>query len=105
MEKYANGDKEIVEKVNKDHSEVKKEHDAIRWYYNSIANTDAILVCNFEKNGVEGYIGGAVLMELGFAHVLNKKIFLLNQIPDVKYVDEIKAVSPVVINYDLNKIS
>ncbi len=44
-------------------------------------------------------------MEMGFAHVNGKKIFLLNPIPeDVPYTDEIKAMADVVINGDLIKI-
>lgn len=67
---------------------------------------DAILVANFDKNGIKNYIGGNTLMEIGFAHVLNQKIFLLNPIPEIKYYkSEIEAVKPVIINGDLGKIS
>lgn len=44
-------------------------------------------------------------MELGFAHVNNKKIFLLNPIPQMNYSDEIAAVQPVVINGDFSLIA
>ncbi len=80
------------------------EHDSLRSYYHEIKNSDAILVTNFEKNGIKGYIGGAVLLEMGFAHVLNKKIFVLNEIPKMPYSDEIKMMQPVVIGGDLNNI-
>jgi len=44
-------------------------------------------------------------MEIGFAYVGNKKVFLLNSIPeDVPYTDEIKAMMGVELNGDLNKI-
>jgi len=44
-------------------------------------------------------------MEIGFAHVNDKKVFLLNPIPDsVSYTDEIKAMVDVVLNGDLSKI-
>jgi hypothetical protein len=67
--------------------------------------SDAILVCNFDKKGIKNYIGGNTLMEIGFAHVNDKKIFLYNPIPeDVPYVDEIKAMIDAVINNDLNLI-
>ncbi len=78
--------------------------DAIRVYFNEIKNSDAILVINLDKNGVQNYIGGNGLMEIGFAHVLNKKIFLLNPIPQMNYTDEIEAMTPVVIEGDLSKI-
>jgi len=43
-------------------------------------------------------------MELGFAYVLGKTIFLYNPIPKMQYSDEIKAVNPKVINRNLGKI-
>ncbi|MBI3037115.1 hypothetical protein HYY73_05205 [Candidatus Woesearchaeota archaeon] len=44
-------------------------------------------------------------MEIGFAHVLNKKIFLMNSIPEIEYYkSEIEAVKPIIINGNLFKI-
>lgn len=82
----------------------KASEDLIKRYYRLIQNSDAILVINLDKNGVKNYIGGSVLMEMGFAHVLGKKIFLLNPAPEMSYRDEILAVNPVVINNDLKEI-
>lgn len=78
--------------------------DAIRRYWKIIQNTDAILVVNIDKKGIKGYIGGNSFLEIGFAHVLNKKIYLLNQIPEMGYKDEIEAMQPIVLNGDLNII-
>ena len=51
-------------------------------------------------------MGGNTLMEVGFAHVLNQKIFMLNQIPDMPYCKtEIMAVNPIILNRDLTKIN
>lgn len=45
-------------------------------------------------------------MEIGFAHVNDKKIFLLNEIPEnISYVDEIKAMADTILNGDLHKLS
>ena len=41
---------------------------------------------------------------MGFAHVLNKKIFILNDIPEMIYIDEIKAMQPIILNGNLAKI-
>ncbi len=55
--------------------------------------SDGVIVLNYEKNGVANYIGGNTLMEIGFAYVADKEIFLMNPIPtDVPYTDEIKAM-------------
>ena len=90
--------------VNGDASFRKIQYDVIKKYFEIIKNSDAILVLNLDKNGIKNYIGGNTFLEIGFAHVLNKKIFLLNPIPEMGYKDEIMATQPVVINKDLNKI-
>ncbi len=83
----------------------KKHKDAIREFWRMMQGADAVLVANFDKNGVKNYIGGNTLMEIGFAHVLNQKIFLLNQIPDIPfYKTEIEAMKPIIIDGDLSKI-
>jgi len=83
----------------------KNEHDAIRKFWEIIKQSDAILVLNYDRKDIKNYIGGNTLMEIGFAHVLNKQIFLMNPIPDIEYYrSEIEAVSPVILEQDLNKI-
>jgi len=79
--------------------------DAIREFWNMMQGADAVLVLNYDKNGIKNYIGGNTLMEIGFAHVLNQKIFLMNPIPNMPYCDtEIEAVKPVIINGDISLI-
>jgi len=80
------------------------EKDVIKHYFKEIKESDAILVLNFDKKGIKNYIGGAVFLEMGFAHVLDKQIFLLNEIPEVSYKDEIKTMQPLIINNDLSKV-
>lgn len=83
----------------------KNNNDAIREFWRLMQGADAVLVMNFDKHGVKNYIGGNTLMEIGFAHVLNQKIFLYNPIPDIPYYkSEIEAVKPMIINGDLSKI-
>lgn len=83
----------------------KNNKDAMREFWNAMQGGDAILVANFDKHGVKNYIGGNSFLEMGFAHVLGQKIFLLNPIPDMPYYKtEIEAMKPVVVNGDLSKI-
>lgn len=98
--------KDLLKRMNEDgeHAAVKIEYDYIRYHYNEILNSEGILVLNFDKNGIKNYIGGNTLMELGQAYVNDKKIFLLNPVPEMQYKDEILAVEPVIINGDLSKI-
>lgn len=79
-------------------------YDSIRAYFEIIQNADAVLVANFDKKGIKNYIGGNSFLEMGFAHVLNKKIYLLNDIPTMIYTDELRAMQPVILNNDLQKI-
>lgn len=105
---FINGEKqEVWSKISGgEHYEAKKSQGYIKWYYNAIVSSDAILVLNFDKRGIKNYIGGNTLMEIAFAHVHDKKIFLLNNIPEeVSYVDEIKAMFDLVLNNDLKKIN
>ncbi len=80
-------------------------HDLIRQYFNEIEKNDAILVVNDLLKDISNYIGGNSFLEMGFAHILNKKIFILNDIPEMIYTDEIKAMQPVVLKGDLTKIN
>lgn len=98
VEKYADGTIDIENKWEK------IEFDLIRSYFDKIKSCDAILVINKDKNNILNYIGGNSLIEIAFAYVLNKKIFLLNPIPKINYSDEIEAMQPIILNGDLSKI-
>jgi hypothetical protein len=83
----------------------KYNQDAIREFWRMMQGADAVLVLNYDKNGVKNYVGGNTLMEIGFAHVLNQKIFMFNPIPEMPYCkSEIEAVKPIIIYGDLTKI-
>jgi len=78
--------------------------DPFKTYFEEIRKCDAILVINKNKNGIVGYIGGNTLIEMAFAYILNKKIFLLNQIPEMHYRDEITYMKPIIVNANLSKL-
>ena len=82
----------------------KIDNDLIRDYYNEIAKNDAVLIVNDELNSVDSYIGGNSFLEMGFAHVLNKDIYLLNKIPEISFKDELVAMQPVILEGDFSKI-
>lgn len=88
-----------------EHAQLKIENNYIKWWHNSIVNTDAVLVLNFDKGEKKNHIGGNTLMEMGFAHVNDKKVFLHNPYPeDSPYLDEILALTTKVLNGDLKLI-
>ncbi len=83
----------------------KIKYDVFKNYFNEIKNSDAILVINIDKETIKNYIGGNSLIEMAFAHVLNKKIFMLNPIPtQMSYTNEIKAMKPTILKGNLKKI-
>ena len=82
----------------------KIEIDPFKVYFEEIKKADAILVVNITKKQIENYIGGNTLIEMAFAHILDKKIFLLNPTPNLSYADEIEAMKPIVLDGNLNNI-
>lgn len=83
------------------------EHDVIRKCFQLIAKSDAILVLNYKRRGVEGNIGTSALMEMGIAHFLKKKIFLFFPVPhfrEHRWAHEVMIMQPVIIDGDLAKI-
>ncbi|MFH2063269.1 MAG: hypothetical protein ABIJ46_03900 [bacterium] len=85
--------------------EQKNNQDAIREFWRLMQGGDAVLVMNLDKHGIGNYIGGNTFLEMGFAHVLDQRIFLLNPIPDMPhYRTEIEAFRPVVIDGDLERV-
>lgn len=98
-------EREMIRDIKRDHAKAKRKYDFFRRWHDLIRSGDALLVCNFEKNGIGGYIGGNTLIEMGFAHVNGKKVFLLNPVPEgLGYSDEIRALADVVVDGDLKKI-
>ncbi len=73
-------------------------------HFDKIVWADAILVLNYDKKEIKGYVGGNTLMEIGLAFFLKKKIYLLNDVPDLSYKEEVLGVMPIIINGNLAKI-
>jgi len=101
--------KPFVGKSNEEKEKIKiyqkNNLDAIREFWKLMQGGDAVLVVNLRKNDIENYIGGNTFLEMGFAHILNQKIFLYNPIPHIDfYKTEIIAMKPTRINGDLTKL-
>jgi hypothetical protein len=74
-------------------------------HFKKVIESDAILITNFEKNGIKGYIGGNTLMEMLVAFLNKKPIYIYNK-PSEKLstIEEIYGLKPKIINGDLTKI-
>lgn len=65
-----------MDQMHSESAQNKIKHNLVGVYYEEIKNTDVVLVINIKRKGVRGYIGGNSFLEMGFAHVLNKPIYL-----------------------------
>ena len=83
----------------------KIEYDFIREHFKKIEKSDAILVLNYDKKGIAGYIGGNTFLEIGLAFWLGKKIYLLHAIPQMDYQTEMHALQPVILAGGFSKIT
>lgn len=82
-------------------------NDVLKTHFKILAESDAILVLNYDKDGIKGYIGASSLMEIGLAYYLGKKIFLWQPTPhhsEQRWAHEIRIIQPIILDGDLNKI-
>ena len=65
----------------------------------------APLVLNFAKNGVDGYIGGNVLMEMALAFDYKKPLYVLNPVSaKLPVYEEVLGMQPLFLNGELNNL-
>ena len=84
-----------------DANDYHKKAELMRTHFEKVAQADAILVLNYEKHGVQNYIGGNVLMEMSLAFWLKKPIFILNELPEASaFEEEIKGMEPILLHGD-----
>lgn len=89
----------------KDKKAYKKKTQLMTAHFKEVMKADAILVANFEKNGLSGYIGGNVLMEMTLAFHYKKPIFLYHDIvEELPLKEEVYGMQPIFIEEDLGKI-
>ena len=91
--------------IDEEKIRAKIQHDFIREHFRKIEKCDAILVLNYTKKRTKNYIGGNTFLEIGLAYWLGKKIFLLNPIPDMDYMTELRAMKLMVLHGNLARIS
>ena len=86
--------------------EAKKGQNLIGQHMDKIEQSDAILVANYTKGDIENYIGANTFLEMGFAKYRGKRIFILNPMPDQKYIhEELFSFEGSVLDGDLDKIN
>jgi len=74
-------------------------------HIDKIRQSDAILVCNYDKKGIKDYVGANTFLEIAAAHYFGKPIFALRPLPDQPYInDEIQSFAIKVLDDDLKAL-
>ncbi|MEO1285212.1 MAG: hypothetical protein AAFV92_10075 [Pseudomonadota bacterium] len=70
-----------------------------------IRASDAVVIANFEKDGVSGYVGSSALMEAAMAYALGKQLFVLNEsaLDDVE--SDLSSLGAIQLNGDYRLIT
>lgn len=98
-------DKGGIDTFNQGHEIWDLKEKAIQDHFEKIEWCDAILVANYEKNGLEGYISGNTLIEIGLSFYLKKKIYILNSVSSkLSYKQEIYGMKPIFLEGDLSSL-
>jgi len=90
--------------TTEERAELKRNFDLIREHWRKIQKSDAILVLNETVKGIEYYIGGNSFLEMGFAHILDLPIFLMQPVPAMPYASEMAAMDATILDGDLSRI-
>ncbi len=105
MKKQNNFNVESVKTWYKNPNDYSKKQKLMKEHFEKIIKGDIILVANFDKNNLEGYVGGNTLMEMTIAFFYKKPIFVLNDISEnLSFKEEIYGLTPRFLNGDLSKI-
>lgn len=95
------------EKTATDYTQLSKQEqaDIKQWFIDrhieKIKKSDAILIANYTKNGAKDRIGENSFLEMGFAYILKKQIFILHNIPEQPNTIEIEGLKPIVLQGNL----
>ena len=73
--------------------------------YNKILESDAVLVLNYTKFGLENYIGGDCYSSTLFASQNGKIVYLINSLPNNLSNRTINSLEPIILNGNLNSLS
>lgn len=79
--------------------------DFIDKHIDKIKESDAILLANYAKNDIKDYIGANTFLEMAFAYILKKPIFILHGVPEQPNTVEIEGLKPIPLEGNLNSLN
>lgn len=86
-------------------SDYHKKTKLMEGHFRKVRKADAILVVNNEKNGIKGYIGGNVLLEMFLAYLDKKPIYVLNALgKGLPLEEEILGFCPIFLQGNITNI-
>lgn len=95
----------LIEQENFDPVQAKIDTDSNHKHVEKVRESDAVLICNYTKNGIENYIGANSFAEMFAAYYFNKPTYVLNPLPDMPYInDEIRSFDAKILGGDLTKM-
>jgi len=83
---------------------VARKADFLNDYFDEIRRSDIVLIANFEKHGIPGYIGANSLMEAACAHELGKPVVYLFPVGEQSCQLEALAISTGVLHGDTARL-
>jgi len=94
-----------VEKILPDNDIWKIKEKGMMEYKKHMDDSDAMLVCNFDKGEKKNRIGANAFLEMGYLFFLNKKIYVLQGPPygDDK-IEEVLGMRPVFLDGNIDLI-
>ena len=105
MRKAKNFDVDVHKTWYKNPEDYWKKQRFMDWHFREIKKGDGILVANYDKKGIKGYIGGNVLMKIAIAYYFKKPIFILFDIEENSPIkEEVYGVNPVFLRGDITKL-
>ena len=94
-----------VEKVSPENNIWKMKEEGMMYYKKHMDDSDAMLVCNFDKGEKKNRIGANVFLEMGYMFFMNKKIYVLQGPPyDDDKIEEVLGMRPVFLYGDITTI-
>lgn len=86
-------------------SDWNKKTEFMNKHFQKVLESEAILVLNYEKNGMAGYIGGNVLMEMAIAFHYKKPIFVLHPVSErLPVYEEVLGMKPFFLSGELKNL-
>lgn len=73
-------------------------------YFEVIRQADLVLIANFDKNGIAGYVGANTLMEAACGYALRKPVFFLQPLGHQSASLELAAISSGVLDGDPGRL-